>query len=170
MSPLCAWCRADSPSTELTADTEGTTPHLLCPACLEDLGRLHGMGILARVEELHHAAVVVDQELRIRAANGPACALLRADWVSLLGQQLCAVLGCRRAHGPDPRDPEGPTPRCAVHGLVIRTFQMGTVGATALPALCPTASGTPSSAAHLITALRAGEVVALRIERLADTA
>lgn len=170
MSPLCAWCQLDAPRASPVVDTEGTTTHLLCPACQDEIRHHQGTGILARVEEMRHAALAVDSELRIRAANQAACDLLGAEWVALLGQPLCDVLGCQREHAPVSSDRDAPSSGCAVHCLVVRTFQMGTIGATALPAPAMASSSHPTSAAHLITSLRAGEVVALRIDRLADTA
>ena len=167
MTRLCAWCQAAAPSTSPVLDTESTTTHLLCPACSDDLRRHHGTEILARVEEMHHAAVAVDAEIRIRAANQPACDLLQADWVSLLGRRLCDVFGCRQEHDLGTDSTAAPTSQCPVHCLVTRTLQMGTIGTIALPA---NDSRAPSLAAHLITSLLAGEVVALRIDPLADTA
>jgi len=166
MTHLCAWCQI-APATSAVVDTEGGATHPLCPACHEGLRHHQGTEILARVEEMHHAAVAVDAETRIRAANQPACDLLRADWVSLLGRRLCDVLGCTQEHDTGSEGSEPASSPCPIHCLVTRTFQMGTIGATALPA---NGSRTPSLAAHLITSLRAGEVVALRIDPLADTA
>ncbi|MCE1204056.1 MAG: hypothetical protein LWW79_05560 [Holophagaceae bacterium] len=131
MTHLCAWCQLPTPLD----GPEAAAAQGLCPACLEAVARQQGTEILAWIEEVPHPAVAVDQEVRIRAANQPACELLQTDWVALLGRPLCEVLGCEVSHAC--RAPES---RGATHCLVDRT------------------------------SLRAGEVVALRLDRLVRSA
>lgn len=165
MTHLCAWCQLPTPAPVPLDGPDTAATHGVCPACLQAFERQRGTEVLAWIEEVSHPAVVVDQEVRIRAANQPACDLLRMDWVALLGRPLCEVLGCEAGHAP-----RGGQSRCAVHCLVDRTFLLGTGGATAL-ATAKTCSGTEGPfCGHLITSLRAGGEVALRIDRLADTA
>lgn len=159
MTHLCAWCQHPLPPPQ--ADPQSAATHGLCPACLHAFEQQRGTEVLAWVEEVAHPAVAVDREVRIRAANQAACDLLRADWIALLGRTLCEALGCGTDH---PRR-EG-TSQCAVHCLVDRTFLLGTTGAAVLPAP-PEGEDPVPFAGHLVTSLRAGDVVALRLDPLA---
>lgn len=163
MTHLCAWCQLPAPIP--LGGVEAAATHGLCPTCLLAFERQQGTEVLAWIEEVSHPAVVVDQEVRIRAANQPACDLLHTDWVALLGRPLCEVLGCEASHAL-----RGGESRCAVHSLVDRTFLLGTSGATALAAVREDSDPPGLFAGHLITSLRAGEVVALRLDRLVPSA
>ena len=170
MPVLCAWCHLLTPAP-VPLGGPGLAACLgLCRPCLQALERQRGTEVLAWIEEVSHPAVVVDQEVRIRAANQPACDLLQTDWVALVGRSLCQVLGCEASHPPRGREPDTVHSRCAVHSLVDRTFLLGFSGATALPASRAGRELAPPFAGHLITSLRAGEAVALRLDPLVQSA
>jgi hypothetical protein len=169
MMHLCAWCQAPV-SHGFAGDSEAAVLSGLCPTCFQAFERQRGTEVLAWVEEVAHPTVVVDQEVRIRAANQPACDLLQADWVALLGRPLCEVLGCGASHPARGEEPETVHPRCAVHSLVDRTFLLGSSGATALAGSRDGGDPTAPYAGHLITSLRVGEAVALRLDPLMQSA
>jgi PAS domain-containing protein len=169
MKHVCAWCKADIRRVPATRHGAETASHGICESCLMELERHQGTEILALVEAMPQAAIAVDGAGRIRAANRSACELLRATWVSLLGRRFNAILGCD--HASDRGEGRGSLlcPGCEIQRLVVRTFESGTPGAVALPTLDARDPNPPSSAAHLVTTLRAGEVVALRIDPLVNT-
>lgn len=161
---LCTWCGAairTLPTPNLERDRDG---HGLCDACLPGFGRRQGTALFAQVGALPQPTLVMAGDLRIRAASQLACDLFQHPWNPLLGLWLGELLGC--GHDPEVALGDPLCLGCGLHRLVRHTLQTGRSAYAALPGLDSSATCSPSDAPHRVTALRLGDTVALRFERL----
>jgi len=164
MRHLCAWCQADIRTIPAAKHAEAATSHGICETCLGELERRQGTQLFALVEELPHAALAVDADLRIRAVNQRACDLFQDEWASLLGHRLGEILGC--GHGPEVGWEHPICPGCQLHGFVLHTLHTGKSGVTTMPGPDARSLQVPASRAHRATSLRVGDMVALRLDPL----
>jgi hypothetical protein len=168
MKHLCAWCQADIRTSLVPSHIDDSTSHGICGGCLGDLERRQGNELLALVEEWPHAAVAVDAELRIRAANQLACDLFQDEWASLLGRRVGELLGCEHEQESTDRGKAFLCPGCELHGILRHTLETGFGGFTTVPAIPLEDPPQPIAVSHQITTLRVGDMVALRFDLLKE--
>lgn len=166
--PNCAKCHATLNLFFRGGRAKEAAEHGFCLPCLGTLESHHGCELLALVEEVPHGAILVDSGFRIRAANDPACNLLRATWVALIGHQLREFISCDHPQDLAPWYGDHASPRRVVHPLLERKIQHREEGTVIRPCREVTAPNPPSEASLRVTSLSVGDFVLVRLDPKAE--
>lgn len=168
--PTCAKCHAKLNPLFRGGRTKEAAAHGFCLPCLSSLETHHGWELLALIEEVPHGAILVDADFRIRAANGPACDLLRTTWVALLGHQLGEFIRCDHPHELDPSEGGHASPESKTHAFPGRKGQHREGGAVIRPSREVMPPPPASEAALRIASLSVGDFVLVRLDPKGDSA
>jgi len=161
MTTVCSFCN--------TVTRAGITPdepvsHGVCKPCYDKILSTHGFNIRKFLNMLDTPVFLVDNDVRILAANTLAITAVNKPVEQITGKLGGKVLECMNAVLPDGCGKTPFCPDCPIRASVNETYATGDE-ITRRPAdLCRKIRGTKETVSFLVSTRKAGDVVLLRLE------
>lgn len=138
--------------------------HGICPECVSNLTFQTGVGLQEYIESISLPVIVVDDDVRVQAANASACRALGKRAPALLQRSGGTVFECAHARLPEGCGRTIHCSGCAIRRAVTITFETGAPQDRVPATLTRKDADRPSAAVLYITTVKAGAHVLLRVE------
>ncbi len=160
MGPRCVWC-----DKELGPQRSGRIAHALCGRCSESFVFQMGVPLQTLIDSLPAPIFVVDNNMRVKAANREGCALLKKGSEAVLEQLGGVVFECAHAQLPEGCGRTVHCSGCAIRRSVYHTWETGERLVNVPATLGSARPGEASAIALLVSTERMGDVILLEVER-----
>jgi PAS domain-containing protein len=166
MKRVCAWCRKEIGTIASTRHGDDAVSHGICPDCISNLTFQQGASLQELIDSIDLPIFVVDDDVRVKAANATACRTLGKDAVTMQGHRSGDVFECAHARLPEGCGRTIHCSGCAIRRSVAHTFQTGETLSGVPATLSRNDPDHSSDIALTITTVKAGGLVMLRIDRI----
>lgn len=171
MKLVCAWCGAAIERFGYDQTPDGATSHGLCHGCSSALvWQDEGTTLQRHIDSIPAPVLLIDSENKVLAANARASEILgrRSDSADLTFGQ---VFDCVYSHDPEGCGRAIHCVGCVIRKSVAATFNTGQPQVSVPATLSVNSPDQPSAVTFIITTIRTGEFVTLRIDHMQkDTA
>jgi hypothetical protein len=161
MTTVCSFCN--------TVTRPGITPdepvsHGVCKPCYEKILSTRGFNIRKFLDMLDTPVFLVDQDVRILAANTLALAAVNRPVEQVRGKLGGNVLECMNAVLPEGCGKTPFCPDCPIRASVNETYATGNAITRRPAKVCRKIRNTNETLSFLISTRKDGDVVLLRLE------
>jgi hypothetical protein len=165
MKLVCAWCGAEIANPESDPNPDHPVSHGICLSCRENFASQKGVSFQEFLESIPLPILVVDNNFEILTANRKACEALGQTPRQVLRRLPGDVFECSYARLPEGCGKTIHCSGCVIRKAVTKSFETGEPQSM-IPATLKFDDPDDSSAvALIITTLKAGSVVILRLDR-----
>lgn len=166
MLRVCAWCNNVIGRVENSRHPDDVLSHGICEGCRENLLFQSGVSLKHYLDSLPLPVLVVDDDVRVLEANAKARDALGKDYKEITAHRGGTVFECAHARLPGGCGRTIHCSGCALRRAVTRTFQTGEPQSMVQATLSRADPDEPSAVSMLITTVKAGDAVFLRIDRI----
>ncbi len=161
MGLRCGWC-----DKELGPERSGgRLSRALCGRCRESFVFQMGVPLQTLIDSLPAPIFVVDNDVRVKAANREGYALLKKGSEAVLEQLSGVVFDCAHAQLPEGCGRTVHCSGCAIRRSVYHTWETGELLVNVPATLKSARPGEAPEIALLVSTERMGDVILLEIER-----
>lgn len=165
MRHICAWCTKEIGCVEGSGHPDTVVSHGICPSCVSNLTLQQGASLREFIDSIPVPVLVVDDDVKVRAANTAAAEALGRDVCSRDGYRGGDVLECAYARLPEGCGRTIHCSGCAIRRAVTRTFETGEPQHRVPATLHHGDPDDPSAVVLWITTVRVDGSVILRVDR-----
>ena len=166
MKRVCAWCLKEIDRIKDSDLPDTIISHGICPACIDNLVFQHEVSLQAFIDSIPVPVLVVDDDVKVMAANTRACEILGKDAAAMKGLPGGNVLECAYARLPEGCGKTIHCSGCAIRRSVTRTFDTGEPLSMVPATLHHTDADDASAVAIWITTVKVDGSVFLRVDRI----
>ena len=165
----CAWCGTslEGDAVAPDADARAEVSHGICDGCYDRLSAGTGIPIAEFLESLREPVILLDEEHTVGMLNRAALELLDRPG-SVFGERLGTVFDCENAHQPGGCGRTIHCSGCTIRQAVASTHLTGEPRLAVPATLRVVDDPEPSDVDLIISTLKVGDRVLLRVERLED--
>jgi PAS domain-containing protein len=167
MKQVCAWCGREIGRIASSRHPEHEVSHGICPDCISNFAFQQGGPLQEYLESIELPVFVVDDDVRVVAANRMACRTLGKEAAALQGRRGGDVFECAHARLPEGCGRTIHCSGCAIRRSVTVTFRTGRPQVEVPATLTWSGPDGLSAVALTITTVKVGDMVMLRIDRRA---
>ncbi len=168
MIKVCSWCKKEI--SEDSGPRDGRISHGICPECREYFypGNGNPPTFALFLDRLGVPVLVVDESVRVVAANTMACALLGKEQQKVVGRLGGEAVECAYARLPGGCGRTVHCKSCTIRLTVLDTYGTGQCHYD-VPAYLDTNKPDGVGTSHvLITTVKSGEFVLLKITEMQE--
>jgi PAS domain-containing protein len=166
MKSICAWCGSEIAPGGTEEPADGPVSHGICASCRNNIDCQEGVALQSYLDSIPLPILVLDSKFQIAALNSKACEITGSNPKDSSKRLPGDVFECEQARLPEGCGRAVCCSGCAIRKAVLKTFETGEPE-SGIPATL-TLEGDHAAVALTITAIKAGDVVMLRIEGLGD--
>jgi hypothetical protein len=141
------------------------TSHGICEGCLNNFEFQQGVPLQRYLDSILLPVIVVDRHVMVKAANRTACEALCKDPTEMVQHLAGNVFECAHARLPEGCGNTVHCSGCAIRRSVTRTYETGEPQTRVPAMLRKGGSGHPPDIELLITTVRSGDAVMLRVDK-----
>ncbi len=167
MKTVCSFCDfVISPGTS----PDDPVSHGVCKPCYDRILASHGFNARKFLDMLDAPVLLVDNDVRILAANTLATTLLNKPIAQIKGKLGGKILDCINAYLPEGCGKTPFCPDCPIRASVNETYATGNAVTRRPAEICRKVKGTEENICLLVTTRKDGNVVLLQLEPAAAAA
>lgn len=170
MRRVCAWCRRELGFVENTKHPDSEVSHGICAECVQNFSFQTGVPYQQYMDSIPMPVLMLvvhaDTYLITKHVNRKACEVLRKDPEEMVQHLAGNVFECAHARLPEGCGRTMHCSGCTIRRAVMETYRTGKPQSMVPATLKRTFSGKNDRLDLLITTIRIGEVVLLRIEEI----
>jgi PAS domain-containing protein len=167
MERICAWCGKDLGKIKTEPDIEYLISHGICDECAFHLLSEVGLPLREYLDHLDAPVLVVDEDGNVKTANQQAQALLKKDLPAIEDYPGGQVFECSHAQLPEGCGRTIHCSGCTIRRTVLDTLNTGNPAHQVPATVACRGTGGLDRAHYLISTEKFGDVVLLRIDRVA---
>ena len=168
MKRVCAWCSKDLGIVTDSTRSDADISHGICEGCLNNIEFQQGVPLHRYLDSIPLPVLVVDRQVVVRAANRTASEALSKDPQEMVQHLAGNVFECAHARLPGGCGRTVHCSGCAIRRSVMRTYETGEPQTHVPAVLRRGVPGHPSDIELIITTVRSGNAVLLRVERASE--
>jgi hypothetical protein len=161
MKKICSFCNAVISQGETPEDP---VSHGVCKSCYDSILATHGLNIRKFLDMLDTPVFLVDNDVRVLAANTRALAAAQKPVEQVRGSLGGKVLECMNASLPEGCGKTPFCPDCPIRASVSETYTTGRELTRRPATLCRKIRDGRETVSFLVSTRKEGNVVLLRLE------
>ena len=166
MKRVCAWCAKAMGTVEGSSHPDTDISHGICENCVDNLTFQQGVAFQRFLDSIPIPVLAVDRYVVVKAVNRTACNVLGKDPPEIIQHLGGNVFECAHARLPEGCGRTIHCSGCVIRKSVNRTFETGEPQVRVPATLRHGDPDHPSAVALVITTVRSGDVVMLRVDRI----
>lgn len=168
MLQICAWCRKRIGTVPESVHDDDAVSHGICNSCVDNLSFQMGVPLTRYLESLSEPVLVINGEAVVQTANSATGRLLGKPATDAEQRLTGDVFECAYARLPEGCGRTIHCSGCAIRHTVADTYQTGRPHERVPATLNRENPDDPSALSLLITTVKVGDMVLLRIDRMSD--
>ncbi len=164
MTKICDWCNKELPAESAVGASTAQEMGFTCDECAKRIVSTNGSNVVDFLHSLEAPVFVADSDARFIAANGEARRLAGGDPTEVEGWLVGDSFDCAAADLPGGCGKAECCRACIIRTAVTETMKSGRTIARRPGYLDVRANGIVQRKHYLISTLKAGDAVLLRID------